>query len=1799
MAYHLYGKAIFSTHNGEYARREKTPGMRIILRSNPVEDQQTMVSKLQKAFPEACKGITRPVMDMDVYEYFDYCDAEVQGFEFLRAVLDYIARLNERINAEKTLKVQDYVRRWKTANSEAFRYIRPYHAINDLFTKEDIEEQGIEFLMEAMMQIKGLRMQEDNDQARQSALRLQMQHAQTVQNRRNFTPLPPAPAPARPLFSINVSAQSMRAKTNPRATSNPESGLSRLQEGPFRRLPGSPGQISAPQSHLPLQRLTPSTEVLEHIHPGSTSRGDYHSDPTAHNAMDNDASPPPDNYIAIPSRGLPGPFTYRPLPPSTQSVPLLDRVEMFDGNLPKGKKNPQKKSSDDARIVSNTGNGPLHASHGANNQRPFTLQNIPPPFYSQSPEATPSGPDYHPNSATVPFSGDVLQANLPQSHTSGDRQETVHRPPYSGQMPMQPAMGGRSRVMTNPYAQPAHELQGPMQDPRPAMLTLSIPQNLQHQERIARGHLFEEHSCSLSTQVRPHFPQPLEPPSLGHQLPDRRIEAEDRRTPDLENQRPAVAPISNAGQSPTSGISGRSLAKDTPRRSVPEGCTIWIGGIPQEFDKAAVMHLLRPCRGLVYVSKPKISQTSRDTMKRSYVFADFQNSVDAAEALERLPQTRFADLPDGTFLNTNYARSPANSSPRHQQRGGEEQRKWPGFNISPSKSRTGEDPARAGNPKTELGRNSSEGSGRGKKATASSFDGDSRRPSERVIAVDADHKASHLQPEEASTSLLPHGRAESMVYVSQPSADSQQGIKPMNRESTVVQPDVGVEPYANDGSTDTGDGAREITSPVATKAQVQDNHQGPGLKRHEGHTKSSKKKSRNSKRLPVPETKAAEPHLVKADFTISKPTKPAEPSTSDINKVPKNNLEDKGKQSTSEVEASTMTAPTQNHLDPGPTLPKDLNTPDQSFLDCNPTEVDGEHPKASVAYVAIHSNAKDGEAKVSQIAPISRDPAVRAAPPKRPEDPMSEAMRDNSTSRPRSVDTMVILHSTAPPSSSQIDCSNSLTDETLPSTIRASHLSSESPQASKASGLGEIASDKKAEYPKGLVPSRTGLKTSYVQEGLTTITNRESVELRPSLVKVDVEKGSNLPLIQPSSSKSNREVPKSPVRKRAPSIPPRSSSLAAPSTPIKTHQKKKPRILTPIGEAPSEDHLGCLTKVTVDCTKIVPNKLAMGSTKIAQPILKIDPAACALTAESLKDLPKPETPFLTDDGVRMAPPMINRHTVGGASNSKRYYELKRAYQISHLGSDTHVSATSDVIDFPGSTSPQSSDTSMPDRALTKEQTNDLVTTLREAGFRCLSDSSPFPVKTPELAFFEVIEREENSLETYTNKGGPMVSWIDDSGKLGPGMTLDALIKQNEILEVVKKAAAVKRLLAGPPPWTKIEYQRKQLSRWITDFVTSSQEQQIVKLKAHRTLMAKPLLDTIPRRDSSTTELQEWSTKVSRFMEENASGSSPTYGQSRKRATNSPSKSTRCTPLQQEQQERRHRVLINKPDPQVLACEPSRNDFALQSLDTEFSDTLTTGQITESELSPSTFGRRTPSEERPTTSVALVHVAPFNQINKLDDLFVGMRKEQRRWSDDCQRFCTSQEEDRMTKSDHGIQPLDAEFDVLRVTEMENVEPESETKDIENGVRQTPRKEKHSESTSKELGEGEGDQNIPAKSDRSKDHTPAESKQDAPAKAENPKHQKHIPRPLGASGSSFDSSVTTSNEGSSEEARRNQPRGGHNPLGRSSYNSVAGRGTDAKRGKGKDGSQDPWALPQGEKAWGRGGKGRGEKKRRQRK
>lgn len=1638
-----------------------------------------------------------------------------------------------------------------------------------------------------------------------------------MHNQRPFTQLP---APARPPFTINLSAaQSMRA------SSNPEYSQPQPQGGPLRHLPGPPGQYLAPQGRLPLKRLTPSTEVLEHVHPGSTSRGDFHSDPTAHNAMDSYNSESPNNYVAVPSRGFPGPFTYRRLPPPTQPVPLLSRVGTFGGNVPKGKKNPKKKSSDDARIMSNAGNGSRQVSNGTNPKRPFALQDVQLPFYSQSPDAIPLAQDLRPSLGAVPYSDNYHQPNLPPGHSSGNRQETFPYTPYHGQTPMLAAIEARSRVVSNPYSPSAHELQGPTQDPRPTVLTLPIPTHVQHQEATSKGKVFEKNAGFVPTQMQPHISQPLDPHAFGHQLPDRRIDAKDRQDPNPELQRLALASMSNADQPPIPGAPGCSKANDTPRRPVQEGCTIWIGGLPNEFDKAAVMHLLRPCRALVDVSEPRVSLQSKDPMNRSYAFAEyvipvskivrntnlnnhsFQNPVDAAEALERLPQTRFASLPEGTFLSTNYPRPKLYSSPGRHQCGSDGDSKRPASNVSPTKSCNGEDPNRAGKSKNEHGRKPSKGSARGKKQSTSSSEGNSGRLSQRVMAMDAGQKASGLQPEEAFAIPDPHDKAESMVHLSQPSADDRKDSKPMKQDPAAVQPHVGVETYANQDSKITGDRAQEIASAPSAQPQVQESHQAPGSRYTEGRAKAPKKKSKGSNRLPVPEIKGSEPPTARFASGSSKPIALAKPSASDTNKILKNlsHLEDREKQGGSEIEVSKMAAPTVP-LEPTSTLLK-VETPDQSFLGRRPTEDDGEQQKASVAHFTKPSSAKDNEAEVSKTAPVSGDSAMSAAPLEQPEEPMSQAMRrDVSSSTQGSADTAPsILSPTVPPSSSQTERSNSITEETLSTMIQATYLPSEAALFPEVSKSVETAMEQKAETTTGLAPSGTGRDTTRVQEELRTLTNGELGGFRLGLIEENPEQTPCMSLIQPSPSKSDRTFSRSPARKRAPSIPPRSSSLAAPSTPIKTHQKKKkPRNFTPVEEAPSGDDLSSPSKVTgpaVEGTKMDSSAQTTGSTKTTPPISTINPAACTLTTNKSKDLPKPETPFLMDDGVTMAPPKISRQIVMEASNADRYYAQKKNYQVFHLGNAMHINAIFNSLDSLGSTSPQSSERSTPDHASARKQNNDLETTLREAGFRSLSDTSPFTIKDPRLALLETMHEEGNPLKKCTNKDGPVLSWIDDTGKLGPGMSFNAWTKQNEMMEIVKKAAAVKRLLAGSPPWTQIESQREQLLQIITHFFSNAQEQQTAKSKAQGILWAKTLLDTTPQRDSSTSEMQKWSRNVSHFMEENASEPTPAYAQSRKRTTNNPSKTSRDTPSREQQQERRHPVLMNKPVPQTLARKLGRDEDAFHIADIELNDSLTSGQSTELEPSPSTFGHRTPSEERPTPSVALIPTAALNRVSKLKDLFVEMGKDRRSWSDDRHRVSTPpQGAERMTSSDPGIKPLGAEFDVRRVTEAKDVESEPRVKETENEVQQKPHEDKQSESKAKELGseDGKRDQNVTVKSDGRKDPTPAESKQNAPEKAENPTHQRQTSQSPGVSFSSFDGNVTTSNEGSSEEAQRNQPRGGHSPLMRSGYSAVAGQGTDGKRGGKKEGRKDPWALPQGEKPWGSGGEGRGEKKKRQR-
>ena len=151
------GMAMFSTRNGKYVKRQMVPNMSVVIRSDPVEDRDTMAARLLTEFLMACKDIT--TFNPKVGDYFDGYDQELHGFEFLRAVLIHIAR----INAVRAQATQEYIGRWMATNTEAFALLNETHRLEQVFTEEDINQYGKEFLNYALLLVKNLR-----DQANQS-----------------------------------------------------------------------------------------------------------------------------------------------------------------------------------------------------------------------------------------------------------------------------------------------------------------------------------------------------------------------------------------------------------------------------------------------------------------------------------------------------------------------------------------------------------------------------------------------------------------------------------------------------------------------------------------------------------------------------------------------------------------------------------------------------------------------------------------------------------------------------------------------------------------------------------------------------------------------------------------------------------------------------------------------------------------------------------------------------------------------------------------------------------------------------------------------------------------------------------------------------------------------------------------------------------------------------------------------------------------------------------------------------------------------------------------------------------------------------------------------------------------------------------------------------------------------------------------------------------------------------------------------------------------------------------------------
>ena len=1096
--------------------------------------------------------------------------------------------------------------------------------------------------------------------------------------------------------------------------------------------------------------------------------------------------------------------------------------------------------------------------------------------------------------------------------------------------------------------------------------------------------------------------------------------------------------------------------------------------------------------------------------------------------------------------------------------------------------------------------------------------------------MDADKEDLNLESNEAIVSPDPDGKRGTTAYERQ-SITHGPGPMPPNQDSGAVQSDVAVDPHTTQLSSSANDGAQDASSTPSAKLQVQARSL-MSSRDNDGRSKTSKKKkSKNSNKLSVHEKRDLEPPRVHTASGDTKSKARAKPS---VNGTPQS-LKDSGptvgngKQAENENESSRVIAPIVP-LGPIPTS-KDLDNADQTFLGCEATEDNRGEPEASVACVV---SGKDEKTNVSETTPALSEIALSPLPFEQSEELTSQVMRRySSNSTLESTDTTwSLLSHPRPPASSQTECSSSNSQEKASPTSQAASLSmgttplqdplgpdrlkhkleasilSSSASQSGGAGTSNCAGGEYGEPQEVKSESETSIQipasgetsTPKIPRSPTSLSPLEmekgakAVEELPNPTEGDGEAGligekseeySSMLSKQLTPSNSDRPLSNSPARKRALSIPPRSSSLASPSTPIKTHRKKKPRNLTPVTEASPTSS----ADLPADRMRPDLNPRTTGSEKLNSPVLSFDPAVRTLTTDKSRDLPKPETPFLMDDGVRVNPPKISRQLVE-ASTADRYYAQKNNYQIFHWSSDTQANANVYNLDSTDSASTHPSETSTPDSASASEK--DIETTLREAGYRSLSTISPFTIKDPELIFFESIDEQGKPLENRTNKDGPVLTWLDEKGKIGHLMSLDAWTKQHEMIEVVKQATAAKRLLADSPPpfWTKIESLRQKLSRFIPHVTPDTNSRYTTKPKARRVLKAEALLNRIPQRDASISEMQKWSRKVSLFMEQNASNPSSTDVET--------PESTMSISPQRRQQEKRHPVLINESELQTLAHKPGSDDNAFETAVTDKNGSHTSGQTTEDEPSPSTYGRRTPSEEGLTPSLTLRPPTAVTQVTQLEEPF-EMEEDRRRWSNNRHWSSISEVEERVTNADPEDKSLNAESEVRRHIQIKEVDSEQESKKTENKTQDDVHSDKSCKSKGKESGTGQNkhNQTQTAEYDIPKDPTSAELNELPFQEIEDFAQRKQNPQQPELSCSSFESNRAISKEDISDEVQQSRPRGAHSPLKRSGYNAVAGRGIGGNRGGNKEASKDPWALPQGEKPWGCGGEGRGKRNKRE--
>ncbi|KAL8848929.1 MAG: hypothetical protein Q9221_006087 [Calogaya cf. arnoldii] len=150
------GDAIFSNNLGRFSPRELSAlPRRIILRSSPEDDMESMIAELRANFPDQCKAITSPVANL--YDYFDHYDQQFHGGIFLGTVLAEICHRN----LMRKQAILNFTQEWIHLNHTNLPYILG-RSLDTAFTPEDVEKHGKEFLQDVLEDLQQQQIENDH-----------------------------------------------------------------------------------------------------------------------------------------------------------------------------------------------------------------------------------------------------------------------------------------------------------------------------------------------------------------------------------------------------------------------------------------------------------------------------------------------------------------------------------------------------------------------------------------------------------------------------------------------------------------------------------------------------------------------------------------------------------------------------------------------------------------------------------------------------------------------------------------------------------------------------------------------------------------------------------------------------------------------------------------------------------------------------------------------------------------------------------------------------------------------------------------------------------------------------------------------------------------------------------------------------------------------------------------------------------------------------------------------------------------------------------------------------------------------------------------------------------------------------------------------------------------------------------------------------------------------------------------------------------------------------------------------------